>query len=68
MNYLVDASFLILLCLAKHGKAYSDTDIIKTVRLSASNFLFHDLSNKDRIIQQIFEMPFRDTVKDPIQH
>ena len=68
-NYLIAASFQISLCLAKHGKPLSDGDIINTAMLSGSNSLFHDLLNKDKIIQQISEIPLsRNTVKDRIQH
>jgi len=36
--------------------------------LSGSNSLFHDLPNKDKIIQRISEMPLsRNTVKDWVQ-
>ncbi|XP_039196835.1 general transcription factor II-I repeat domain-containing protein 2A-like [Crotalus tigris] len=37
--------------------------------LSGSNSLFHDFSNKDKIIQRISEIPLsRNTVKDRVQH
>ena len=37
--------------------------------LSGSNSRFHDLPNKDKIIQRISEIPLsRNTVKDQVQH
>ncbi|KAM5138157.1 general transcription factor II-I repeat domain-containing protein 2A-like [Mantella aurantiaca] len=67
-NHLTAASFQISLCIAKYGKSHSDRDVIKKAMLSASNSLFHDFQNKDKIIQRISEMPLsRNTVKDRVQ-
>ncbi|KAM4048853.1 general transcription factor II-I repeat domain-containing protein 2-like [Anomaloglossus baeobatrachus] len=67
-NHLTAASFQMSLVLAKHGKPFSDGEIIKAAMLSGSNSLFHDLPNKDKISQRISEMPLsRNTVKDRVQ-
>ena len=63
-NHLTADSFQISLCIAKHGKPFSDGDFIKTAMLTGSNSLFHDFPNKDKIMQHMSEMPLsRNTVK-----
>ncbi|XP_070622950.1 general transcription factor II-I repeat domain-containing protein 2A-like [Erythrolamprus reginae] len=63
----VKSSFQMSLRMAKHNKL-SDGDILKTAMLSASDHLFHDFPNKDKIIQRISEMPVsRNIVEDHVQ-
>ncbi|XP_005409605.1 PREDICTED: general transcription factor II-I repeat domain-containing protein 2A-like [Chinchilla lanigera] len=67
-QYLTAASFQISLCIAKHGKPFSDGDFIKMAMLAGSNSLFHDFPNKDKIMQRISEMPLsRNAIKDRVQ-
>ena len=68
-KYLTAATFQFSLCMAKHGKSFSDGGIVKEAILSGCNFLFPNFPNKGKIIQRISEMPLsRNTVKDRVQH
>ncbi len=64
---LVAASFEISKVIAQHGKPLSDGEYIKKAWLESSNFLFENISEKNKIIQSIKDLPLsRNTVKDRI--
>ncbi|XP_042891739.1 general transcription factor II-I repeat domain-containing protein 2A-like [Penaeus japonicus] len=56
-NSATEASYKLALCIAKHGKPFTDGDFIKAAFLKCSEVLFNDMPNKDLIISRIRDMP-----------
>ena len=52
-----EASYKLALCIAKHGKPFTDGNFIKAAFLECSEVLFDGISNKDMIISRIKDMP-----------
>ncbi|XP_050730475.1 general transcription factor II-I repeat domain-containing protein 2-like isoform X3 [Eriocheir sinensis] len=56
-NNATEASYKLALCIAKHGKPFTDGDFIKAAFLECSEVLFDGISNKHMIISRIKDMP-----------
>lgn len=56
-NNATEASYKVALCIAKHGKPFTDGDYIKEAFLDCSEMLFDGISNKNIIISKIKDMP-----------
>ena len=56
-NTITEASYKLALCIAKHGKPFTDGDFVKAAFLECSEVLFEDISNKHTIISRIKDMP-----------
>ena len=52
-----EASYKLALCIAKHGKPFTDGDFIKAAFLECSEVLFDGITNKHVIISRIKDMP-----------
>lgn len=52
-----EASYKLALCIAKHGKPFTDGDFIKAAFLECSEILFDGITNKHVIISRIKDMP-----------
>ncbi|XP_069588396.1 general transcription factor II-I repeat domain-containing protein 2-like [Ranitomeya imitator] len=64
---LTSASLSIAHSIAQHGKALSEGEFIKETLLRCAPVLFHDMQNKDAIINRISELPLsRNIIKDRI--
>nr|XP_027218346.1 protein ZBED8-like [Penaeus vannamei] len=55
-NNANEASYKLALCIAKHGKPFTDGDFIKAAFLECSEVLFDGMSNKHMVISRIKDM------------
>lgn len=56
-NNATEASYKLALCIAKHGKPFTDGSFIKAAFLECSEVLFDGMSDKHMIISRIKDMP-----------
>ncbi|XP_069981676.1 general transcription factor II-I repeat domain-containing protein 2A-like [Penaeus vannamei] len=55
-NNANEASYKLALCIAKHGKPFTDGDFIKAAFLECSEVLFDGMSNRHMVISRIKDM------------
>ena len=56
-NNPTETSYKLALCIAKHGKSFTDEDFIKAAYLECSEVLFDGKSNKHMIISTVKDTP-----------